>query len=160
MSEEWNSSITSHKHARYYWRIALFNPKSWLKAIKGKADYWSITRTIGLQLGNLFAPRKKMSSEANHIAADFHSLIERGVYLLLVYSKGDAGLDYLNLTLSDEIHELSSCGKLQAEIISQTDHIFTLLNTQRYLFNVVQEWLTSLLQESPKEVENHPISPR
>jgi pimeloyl-ACP methyl ester carboxylesterase len=153
MSEEWSSAITSHKHARYYWRIALFNPKSWLKAIKGKADYWSITRAIGLQLGNLLAPRKKMSSEANHIAAGFHSLIERGAHLLLVYSEGDAGLDYLDLTLSDKIHELSSCGKLQVEIISQTDHIFTLLNTQRYLLTVVQEWLTSLVGESPKEAE-------
>jgi pimeloyl-ACP methyl ester carboxylesterase len=141
MSEDWSDSITDRKDARYYWKRSLYNPKSWLNAITGKADYRTIIRVVGFRLTNLFARRREVSPETAHITAGFHALVERGVFLLLVYTEGDLGLGYFEMTLDDEVKRLSASGKLRIEIIPQTDHIFTLLQSQERLLKVTQDWV-------------------
>lgn len=145
--DELRSYIRNRRAARYYWNRALFDPKSWLRAIKGKTDYRNIIRVVGLQLRSLLAGKSKVSSQVNNLAADFRSLIERGVRLLLVYNEWDRGLDYLHMILGDEIHELTSSEKLRVEIIQPADHTFTPLRSQDHLLKVVRNWADAIVQD-------------
>ena len=148
---ELNSYIRNRTLARHYWRIALFSSfsaKNWLKAIKGKADYWGIIRVmIGFQLRSLFERKRKMSSGLNHVAADVRLLTERGVRLLHVYSEGDEGLDYLHVILGDEMQKWSVCEPLRAELIHGANHTFTLLWSQEHLLKVVHNWAQAMVQD-------------
>ena len=144
MSEDWSASITDRKDARYYWKRSLYNPKSWLNAITGKADYRTIIRVVGFRLRNLFARQREVSPETTQVTADFRGLIERGVFLLLVYTEGDLGLGYFQMTFGDEVHGLNASGKVRVEIIPETDHIFTLLRSQERLLKVVQDWVEAI----------------
>ncbi len=139
-SEALRSYIIKRKDTRYYWKIALINPKSWLKAIQGKVDYHAIVRSIAFQLKSLFDRKKKVWSERNKVVADFRLLTERGVRLLLVYSEGDPGLDFFQMILGDEIHDLNSNGKLNVEIMERVDHTVTPLSRQEHLLELVGNW--------------------
>ena len=94
----------------------------------------------GFQLKSLFDRKKKGMSEGNNVIAEFRLLIERGVRLLLVYSEGDPGLDFFQMILGDEIHELTSNGRLKVEIIKRVDHTFTPLSSQENLLEAVGNW--------------------
>jgi pimeloyl-ACP methyl ester carboxylesterase len=138
----YGDELRSYAKARRYWKNALSDPKRWAKAFIGKANY----QIIGPRFRAVFSSRRKALSVANHIAADFHSLIERGVDLRLVYSKGDLGLDCLDVILGNELRELSKRGTLKLEIIPQADHTCTLLESQQRLLKVVQNSALAMAQ--------------
>jgi pimeloyl-ACP methyl ester carboxylesterase len=138
----YGDELRSYAKARRYWKNVLSDPKRWLKAITGKANY----RTVGPRLRSIFSSRRQALSVANGIAADFRSLIERRVDLRLVYSKGDLGLDCLDVILGNELRELSTRGKLKLEIIPQADHTCTLLESQQRLLRVVQNCAWAMVQ--------------
>jgi pimeloyl-ACP methyl ester carboxylesterase len=138
----YGDELRSYAKARRYWKNVLSDPKRWLKAITGKANY----RIVGPRLRTVFSSRRKALSVANHIAADFHSLIERRIDLRLVYSKGDLGLDCLDVILGNELRELCKRGTLKLEIIPQADHTCTLLESQQRLLNVVQNCALAMAQ--------------
>jgi hypothetical protein len=94
----------------------------------------------------MFSSRRKALSVANGIAADFRSLIERRIDLRLVYSKGDLGLDCLDVILGKELRELSTRGKLKLEVIPQADHTCTLLESQQRLLKVLQNCASAMVQ--------------
>jgi pimeloyl-ACP methyl ester carboxylesterase len=138
----YGDELRSYAKARRYWKNALSDPKRWAKAFTGKANY----QLIGPRLRAVFSSRRKALSVANHIAADFHSLIDRRVDLRLVYSKGDLGLDCLDVILGNDLRELSKRGTLKLEIIPQADHTCTLLESQQRLLNVVQNCALAMAQ--------------
>jgi len=138
----YGDELRSYAKARRYWKNVLSDPKRWAKVFTGKANY----QLIGPRLRTVFASRRKALSVANHIAADFHSLIERRVDLRLVYSKGDLGLDCLDVILGNDLRELSKHGALKLEIIPQADHTCTLLESQQRLLNVVQNCALAMAQ--------------
>jgi pimeloyl-ACP methyl ester carboxylesterase len=138
----YGDELRSYAKARRYWKNALSDPKRWAKAFTGRANY----QLIGPRLRAVFSSRRKALSVANHIAADFHSLIERRVDLRLVYSKGDLGLDCLDVILGNDLRELSKRGTLKLEIIPQADHTCTLLESQQRLLTVVQNSALAMAQ--------------
>jgi hypothetical protein len=131
-----------------YWKTALCNSKVWLKAITGKADYrmmiqWTI-RTMASQIRSKAARKQMVSFSAKNAASDLYALTERGVRLLFVYSTRDSvGLDYFHVVLGNEIRALVTDGKLRVEIISQADHLFTLLWHQECLLHTIRNWVLS-----------------
>jgi hypothetical protein len=140
ISDEIATYILDRKIVRSYWQIKLFDPKSWLKVIAGKANYWRIIKVTAFQLRSLFARKKNIFSGENKVAVDLRLLIERGVNLLFVYSEGTGVLEFFRVTLSDEIYKLSSSGKVRLEIIKHTDHTFTPLWSQEHLLKMVSDW--------------------
>jgi hypothetical protein len=101
----------------------------------------------------MFSSRRKALSVANEIAADFHSLIERRVDVRLVYSKGDLGLDCLEVILGNGLRELSTRGKLKLEIIPQADHTCTLLESQQRLLKVIRNCAWAMAQGEVRSVD-------
>jgi pimeloyl-ACP methyl ester carboxylesterase len=145
MNDELHAYIRNRALARHYWRIALFSSfraKNWLKAITGKVESWKIISKMvtGFQIGSLSSHRRKVSSEVNYVWATLRSLSERGVRLLHIYSEGDEGLDYLHVILGDKLKEWRSDGKFSMEVIQGANHTLTLLWSQEYFLNVIQDW--------------------
>ena len=137
----YGEELRSYAKARRYWKNGLSDPKRWLKALTGKANY----RIVGARLRSMSSSRRKALSVASGIAADLRSLIERRVDLRLVYSQGDLGLDCLDVILGKELRLLTKGGKLKLEVIPQADHTCTLLESQERLVKVVQNcaWATA-----------------
>jgi hypothetical protein len=145
MNDELHAYIRNRALARHYWRIALFSSfraKNWLKTITGKVESWKIISKMvtGFQIGSLSGHRRKVSSEVNYVWATLRSLSERGVRLLHIYSEGDEGLDYLHVILGDKLKEWRSDGKFSMEVIQGANHTLTLLWSQEYFLNVIQDW--------------------
>jgi len=140
IGDELSSSMLSRKNARYYWNIALFNPKSWLRVVTGEADYGAIIRASVFQLRSKFARPKRVAPGTSHDAANVRLLAERGVRLLLVFSEGDRGLDYFQEVLGDELQQLCSSRKIGLHVISHSTHTFTLLRNQERLLELVCDW--------------------
>jgi len=149
---ESNSYINSRALARHYWRIAFrssFRSKNWLKAATLAFDYRGVIGVMGSQLRGLFARgrRRKVSPGVDNGRARLLALVERGVRLFLVYSEGDEGLDYLHVTLGNELWALSALGKVRVEIIQGANHTFTLLWSQEHLLKVVHDWAQAVVQD-------------
>ena len=140
--------IRNRSAARYYWKGALWTPKSWLRVLKGKTDYWNVIRVIGFQLRSLFVRKSYVPSRVEDIVGTLRSLVERGIRLLLVYSQWDEGLDYLRMTLGEGIHELSACGTARLVIIQGGSRTFMQLCSQEHLLQVIHKWVETMVQDA------------
>ena len=161
--DEWMAYDRNRTLARYYTnyygKAALSDPQRWLKLLSGRADYRSIARNvfqviIWNRISALIFRFKKVSlgrqkvlqstGQADGAARDLHLLAERGVRLLFVYSEGNSGLDYIRTVFGSELDRLLAAKQLTLEVIPQSDHLFTLLDSQKRLLEVLQGWIQAV----------------
>jgi hypothetical protein len=145
-SGDWNVYVMSRVWARHYWTQSLLRPNSWYRALTGRIQYRRLLIVLSRQLKNAFFRSKEVESVAKWISADVRSLIERQIRLLLIYSQGDPGLDYLRVILDQDLGPLLASGVLRREIIPRTDHTFTLLSNQEHLIRIIEDWCTTVLK--------------
>lgn len=147
-SDAVNAYVTQRKDARYYWQVALRNPQSWGKLLRGQIDYRSLVRVLGAQLQRLCGRRQPAAMALPQLFKDFQHLCDRGVCLLLVYSQGDPGFDYLQAGLGARFQEVCQHSQVHIEVIPQTDHMLTLLGVQQRFLALLQHWLQEDLHVS------------
>ncbi len=133
--------IADRYHARYYLRRALFDLRSWARFLGGKSDYRSVVRLVGLRIWSQLSPAARSSPKAREVAKNLRALRARGVPLLLVYSEGDPGLDYIRYYLGDEIGVLKASGRVRVEIVEGGNHMFAPLAVQERLVRMVHDWV-------------------
>jgi pimeloyl-ACP methyl ester carboxylesterase len=162
-NEEWTAYDRSRKlaqyYANYYGKAALFDPQRWLKLLAGKSDYRSIARNvfqimIWNRISALIFRFKKVSlghrdllqstGQTIRLDRDLRLLAERDVRLLFVYSEGNSGLDYIRAAFGSELDRLLAANKLTLEVIPQSDHLFTLLDSQQRVLEVLQGWIRAV----------------
>jgi pimeloyl-ACP methyl ester carboxylesterase len=119
----------------------LFSPQAWLKVLKGTARYGGKVRKLAKHLVATLFQKNRLSEKARAAGQGLFELAERDVDLLLLYSKGDRGLEYFNLLGRREIARLQETGRVQVEILNGTDHLFTPPETRQELFRISLEWL-------------------
>jgi len=140
-----NSYVTNCRLARIYREIGWSSPQGWLRIITGKSNYRNMLRVVGFQLRRVFTRDRKAIPKTHGSTPDLRTdlclLARRGAHLLLIYSEGNPGLDYLQAIPDDEIRGPRSRGTLRVEIIPQADPTFTLLRTQEHLCGIVQDWV-------------------
>ena len=134
------SYLLNRRKARYYWKSALFRPKMWLRAVRGEAAFRDIIRVLLFPLLSRLVPKKKALSGPSQYAADLRAVAGRGMPLLLVFSDGDTGLDYLHEVLGDDLRRLCSSGTIGFHVIPRSDHLFTLLDDKERLLSLVRDW--------------------
>jgi len=134
------SYLLNRRKARYYWKSALFRPKMWLRAVRGEAAFRDIMRVLLFPLLSRVARKKKALSGPSQYAAGLRFVAERGMPLLLVFSDGDTGLDYLHEVFGDELRQLCSSGKIGFHVIPHSDHLFTLLDDKERLLRLMRDW--------------------
>jgi pimeloyl-ACP methyl ester carboxylesterase len=131
------AELEERQAARYYWRVALRNPRSWWKALRGRADLVAMARAA---LSKLFRgeARPRAVPQDSPDARAFSALLRRGTRIHVVLSEGDWGEDYLDAILGADFAE---GGKLlQRTIVPGCDHLLTPLASQRTLQAAIERW--------------------
>jgi pimeloyl-ACP methyl ester carboxylesterase len=118
----------------------LMNPRTWLKVFAGTARFEGKLEILAAQLTGVFR-RRRLAQSARSVVQQLHTLTERNVNLLFIYSKGDPGLEYFRLLGEHEIKRLRENGRLQLKIISGTDHIFAPPEAVEKVRRVCVHWL-------------------
>lgn len=134
-----SSYVERSMRGRYY-HSRILDSRSWWRLINGKSDLKSIIRYLTVKVRRRLSRSANLPGEANPLL-EWRSLIERQVNLLLIYSEGSTALDTYRLLLANHFKRISSFGKLQVEIVEQTDHVFTLLWSQEVLMELIGQWL-------------------
>lgn len=149
------AQVSKRQASRYYLQVALSNPASWLKILRGRVDYLSIGRALwNATFGRLQRSPKSSTKAAPDSKADstdatqgmqaqLENFKQRGVRSLLLFSEGDWGLDYLHCELGKSVKQLEQFGA-QLEVVTSADHIFTLRQNQRELMDRIRTWSLGL----------------
>jgi len=131
--------------ASYHWQHSVFNPKSWIKFICVKSNYTDLWAALSYSISRKLFPglrKKVVSNEVEAKLADaFKSLMERRVHLLLMFSEGEIGDQYLKEIIGKEYNSMQSSGRLHSVSLLGSDHNVTPLASQEKLIHVVSEWL-------------------
>ncbi len=124
---------------RYYKnRIVTF--EGWKRMIKGKSNFQMIKKIIFHKMKGFLKQNNKLMT-GKIISKDWQELVARKVDVLLIYSDGSSAFDIYNLFLKKEFNRLNSSEQINVDILQQTDHIFTLLWSQKILVEMVHDWL-------------------
>lgn len=138
---------------RHYVRIATrapFRGKIASKMLRVRFDVGLAMRLLGsLATGTLSSRGDEAEPIAASAVRDLHDLLARGTRVLIVYSEGDEGLDYFRAFLGDDVEELERAGSFTAEIIPGANHVFSLLESQREMIDVVTRWAIPPGEECP-----------
>ena len=78
---------------------------------------------------------------ADDLGRDLRAIADRGVATLLVYSAGDAGIEYMKARASDELARLTRAGSVRTEIVDGADHTFTAQAAQEKLVDTMTSYL-------------------
>jgi pimeloyl-ACP methyl ester carboxylesterase len=138
--DELRSYFLLSARARSVWKSALFNPQKWWRVLTGRTDYRDVARVLLFTLRSKVARKKRVVSGPSLYAENLRLAVGRAVRLLLVFSDGDTGLDYIHAVLGAELQQLRSSGKAAFHVIPRSDHMFTSLRYQDTLLTLVREW--------------------
>ena len=139
--EKPGSTYGSRARMRYYGRVGASNRRSWVKVLKGQVGFRKILNTVFQQLRTLAPQRGRASQDGGDMGERLLALNSRLKGMVVVCSEWDWSLDYLNAALGERVEELN------VKYIAHSDHTFTLLWSQEYLFEILTEWATSFTGE-------------
>ena len=154
-----DSGLRNRALLRHYWRIAFcssFQRKNWLKALTGKVNYRLFARAAGSGFMSFFSPGKEpgIAAARGRFQSDVRSLLERGVRMLFIHAEGDEGLDFVEMTLGNEMRRWSDSKKFRLEVIEGANHTFALLWTQERLLQIICEWIQQI-DDTAQPALNH-----
>jgi hypothetical protein len=118
--------------ARYYKQAAL-RWESWVKLVQAKVDIAHLAR-VGVTRAREVVRAKRTAltrrffgatAEAENAAADLRRITERGTSVLLLFSEGDPGHDFLRLNYPREIRKMRRSPAFDFRVIENADHTFT-----------------------------------
>ena len=149
-------SAPSAGHLVHSYRERLLRPKSWLRLLTGRSEAWSaLAELVGGRLRRRGtdahrgpAPEKTgpppaSLPPADSPAAQMRRFAARGGACCLVYSADNpAHFNYESL-LRPQLGDVPA-SLLRVEVIAETDHVFTPLEAQARLLDVVVGWAEGL----------------
>jgi pimeloyl-ACP methyl ester carboxylesterase len=138
-NQNWNLYVMNRYDAKQY-RGKFFSFRSWKRIFTGQTQYQRFIKIYTRRFKNLFLRRRELSSIADRLALQMQNLIERKIRMLMIYSEGDRGLDYLQVILGNHLETMLSSSCIHQEVIPGSDHTFTLLRNQESLFGIIEDW--------------------
>jgi pimeloyl-ACP methyl ester carboxylesterase len=129
----------SFKSSRYY-RRALLDPVVWRRVARGGVNLAGIARALGTRALERFARLWRATDDAD-VGGAFVALSERGVASLLVLSFEDAAIDELERHLGRNARRMRGRSNFRLEIIDDADHVFTRVDAQRALHDLVTGYI-------------------
>ena len=137
----------------YFYRRRLLNPKSWLRLVTMKSDFWRILKRYKIRekkSPTVNGPSKQIGLEASRplkaeIVSEIQNLLNRGVSLYFVYCVDSPSYynHYLQLRYKATLWE-----KFRVRLFPDTDHTFTLLANQQSLVDSIHDWVQEVTQDS------------
>jgi len=137
----------SFRYYLYVYGKRLFKPRSWLRLLTMKSDFW--TNLKKKKAGRAAATDRSRQGQTvlhrhrplkNHITDEIRSLVTRGVHVSLVYCLDSPSYYNHYLQIRPELDSLKQSGRLEAKVFSESDHTFTLLSNQESLAEAIQSW--------------------
>lgn len=139
-TQKMRQRIQHRVHGRYY-RKHLLDGRKWWRVITGKSDIRSIMKFV---VRKCKEPRRcpdRVPSQT-HASLQWNALARREVHSLLVYSEGSSALDAFSLAIEPSLRTVAP-ERLTVEVIQDSDHVFTLLWSQRVLIALIRTWMLS-----------------
>jgi pimeloyl-ACP methyl ester carboxylesterase len=142
-------SAPSAGQVLHSYRDRLRSPKSWLRLLTGRSEAWS---RLGEMLPRrrrpaVSAPPKERSESAappvDLPGPQMRRFTERGGRLCLVYSADNPAHYHYRTVLRRDL-EGAHPERLRVEVVPATDHVFTPLEAQARVVDVLGEWMKDL----------------
>lgn len=125
----------------------LLSPRSWIRLVFGRSELWSTVKAfISIQSASRTTSTRHETilPSRQEFVSSIQSLADRGVSLCFVYTWDSPAYYNYRRMLRRRIDSWPRQGKVRVEYMNESDHIFTLLCSQRRLVNVVQDWARGL----------------
>jgi len=137
---DWHRYVRTRRSWRYYWRTAVWDPKRWYRALRGRIDFREVISSLsGFVSLRLFAPAA-VSTVNRRLVDELRQVLEKGIALLFVFTEGDDAEEYFDLLVGDRLGQMEASGRIRVETLSECDHDFTLRAMQSELFGLVDDW--------------------
>jgi pimeloyl-ACP methyl ester carboxylesterase len=160
-----NKRKVSRYYENYYGKTALTDGARWKKLLTGKADYSSIVRNvfrniiwnkisnIVFRFKNHVTKRQQVVDHLGNVLINgLKDLVTRDGHALVIYYENSTGIERMQFLVGQDLRAMKESGNLQMEIIKGCDHLFTLIDTQNTLFNVLEKWSSAVVGDVVEEV--------
>jgi pimeloyl-ACP methyl ester carboxylesterase len=137
--EELVPDIRMSIQGRYY-RKKIFNVDSWRRLLTGKSDIHRMKSFFWNKIKRISKGKQRNVYDGSFVS-DLNILADRGVDSCLIYSEGSSAFDLFKSAYGDMSHSTNISGRLFVEIIQNTDHVFTLYWSQKYLIDLLHRWI-------------------
>jgi hypothetical protein len=135
-------------HMVHSYRARLLRPRSWLRLVTGRSEAWSAFAEL---LAARRARRRGSAAGLPTVAAAapespgvaMRRFGERGGALCLVYSADNPAHYNYRTILSPELEGLPA-NRVRVEVITGTDHVFTPLEAQAGLLDILCDWVSGV----------------
>lgn len=129
----------------YYYKSALFNPRSWFKLISLRSNCLSILKAIHINIKVKFRPHSMHKDEPSEILTAlkhfFHHMKTEGIQLFMLFSEDEIGEQYFQAIVSSEYNLLKQSGQMKTKKLVGADHLVTSLACQQDLTESITDWL-------------------
>lgn len=142
------SAWVNYNELRHY-KGSVLRADSWMRLLQGKVNVFYVAR-VGVtrlreiaraELASLGRRLRGQRDESDDAARDLERMAAKGTDLLLLFSAGDPGLDFLTLNYSRELRKLRRLPGFRLQVIDDADHTFTALEARRRAGTVLTEHL-------------------
>jgi pimeloyl-ACP methyl ester carboxylesterase len=137
--KELSTSLKAQVQERYY-KSKMFNLQSWRRFLTGKSKTGNIRSLLSSKAGAILGKSKSEPVRLS-LAENWRKMVEQGVDMLLIYSEGSSALDVYRMVPENEFMNIKQAGKLNIEIVKNTDHVFTLQWSQKHLVDLIYRWV-------------------
>lgn len=142
------SAWKNYTDVQHYQR-SMVDWSRWKRVLRGEVNLWNPLTVAARRIGVVLSAWGRSALRSlglvpppqDDIGTDFKRMHDTGLGVLLVFSDGDPGLDYIRLHARRTVARLSRSDNFELKIIPKTDHTFTPVESQHRL----QEILTSYL---------------
>lgn len=130
------------------YRDRLLLPASWIRLLTGRSEAWTI---LARRLRARLAPRARaatvpppaLPSDAGSPGDRMRRFADRGGVLCLVYSAGNPAHYHYRTVLRRQLEGVPA-RRLRVEVVDETDHVFTPLESQGRLIDALCDWAGGL----------------
>jgi pimeloyl-ACP methyl ester carboxylesterase len=145
------SSWMNYYESRRYSQAAR-EVASWVKLVRGQVNvrhaasvvYRRSREVAGAMATRLWQRLGRRGSDRENVAVDLARIADRGVDVLLVFSEGDPGLDFVRRRYARSLHRLERrSSHFALRVIPDADHTFTRRAARRRLAELLSSRLTS-----------------
>lgn len=133
-SHEIAAMARDRTQARYYWR-RISSPGSWWRLLTGRSDWQRLLETARSILFHGAAMRQSRTQPRTSLIGE---AIAKQKRLLFVYADGSPSHEAFRIQHEKLVRATSA----SLHVISNCDHVFTLLWSQEVLQRTVVDWIT------------------
>jgi hypothetical protein len=141
LRQQLREKIGNSVQERYY-RTRIFDYRSWIRFLSGKSNFKVFKKIVKKKMMTIFK-NDTSSDTPKSFTGSWHLLREKAIKSLIVFSEGSITLDFFRNVHIHEINKLKLNNDIKVEVINHVDHVFTLLWSQDFLNNIINQWIVN-----------------